>query len=142
MNKQLMPYLLPLLTIFAALVFFIRDPTIVSYLVLDPNDLAVKIETKADLIPEDAIIKVVLDGQEASMTVSEFIYRAGGEFNYTYGYLDSIGYEGYGFIGDYTYTLDLKYFEINDVSKGDYTLKTEVLYNTLILASNEVNVTI
>ena len=119
-----MPYLLPLLTIFAALVFFIRDPTIVSYLVLDPNDLAVKIETKADLIPEDAIIKVFLDGQEASMTISEFIYRAGGEFNYTYGYLDSIGYE------------------INDVSNGDYTLKTEVLYNTLILASNEVNVTI
>ncbi|NQV08354.1 hypothetical protein HQ529_00715, partial [Candidatus Woesearchaeota archaeon] len=94
-------------------------------------------------IPENASVIVGLDDQKAEMHVKEFIARAGSPFNYIKSENREINFHGYGFIGDYNYTLNIGYFDINTIlAPGTYPLTVEVLYNYYILSEYSTNITI
>jgi len=148
-QRKIMPYVLPVLTVFAIILFF-ASPKITGFFIAEPNmayknlDTVVTINTYTNqLIPENATIVVSMANQTAGMPVMEFIYRSGGPFNYINSENPAIKYKGYGFRGDYNYSLNLRYFNINTtLPLGNHTLNLEVLYDYFILSEYSVNLTV
>lgn len=109
MNK-FMPYVLPVVSIFIILGFFLFDPSITGFFVKEPEEIGarIKVSTIEDLIiPGDAIVEVSLDGVSESITFSEFVERSGGEFEFDGGYT-----------GNYDYSLPLVDFGFTSIREG------------------------
>lgn len=147
-QKKIMPYVLPIISIFIVGVFFL-NPNITGFIVAENADsknidIDVTLYTYINrFIPENASVIITLDNQTAVMHVREFIARAGGPFNYIKSENREINFRGYGFIGDYNYTLNIGYFDIDaTLSPGTYPLSVEVLYNYYILSEYSTNITI
>ena len=99
-----------------------------------------------EILPEYSIVRVsILDSSKnlikngmGYMDVKEFLELSGEEINYTYGVNKNIGYEGYGYMGEHTYYINLSNFNVNRMLRpGVYTLITEIVYNDSIISSGE-----
>lgn len=144
-----MPYVLPVVTILVVGLLLFTNPNITGFLIAEDvtyNKLNVIVTLHTyinQLIPENATVLVKFANQTGRMAVKEFISRSGGPFNYINSENKAIKYKGYGFIGDYNYSLDLKYFNIDTtLLSGEYTLNVEVLYNYFILSEYSLNITL
>ena len=94
-----------------------------------------------EIVPEYAIIKISLDDKRAMLTVKEFIEKTKKPFNYTYGSLEKISYTGYGYSGNYSYTLNLSDFSINTtINLGSHSFVTEITYEDKILFRQEKDI--
>lgn len=93
-------------------------------------DALVSLQTfSGELIPDTAVVVVMLDARKAILPIKEFILGTGKPFNYTLGTLPSINYTGLGFTGDYLYALSLSEFPIDrEVKKGEHHLTMQIVY--------------
>jgi len=96
-----------------------------------------------EIIPEDSIVTVFLNDQGSGMPIKEFIEKSGGEYELKYGEVPEIGYEGYGYGGEHSYTLELSEFGLDlDLKPGEYTLITEVSYENFVISSTAEDILI
>ena len=152
-KKLIISFALPVisLAIIASFLVFTK-PATVGFTVVDANitplgqtiDADVSLVTHPnELMPETVEIAIILDDRTASMTIKEFIEKTGQEYNYKEGKMEQLDYEGYGYIGNYTYKLPLSAFKLDrDVEPGSHVLKTQIKYNDLILFERENSVVI
>jgi hypothetical protein len=133
--------IIPVLTILFIAILFLR-PEISGFIVgsISPEQRIIEAKVVVTInedgfIPENAIVKVYLDNRTATMSFSEFVKKAKGGHDIRMGRVEEINYEGYGYGGAYTYTLDLSQFSLDTlVQPGEHTLVTEVLYEDFVLS--------
>ncbi len=143
MLKKIQLYIVPFLSLLIVFGFlFFTKPTPTGMAILDINSspdrsITAKVTLKLssnELIPEDSLVVVMLDDREASMPIKEFINISNQPYNYTKGTLPIANYEGYGYIGDYTYSIDISKFKLDTkVLTGDHTFTTRIVYKDKIL---------
>lgn len=147
-KKLIISFALPIisLAIIASFLVFTK-PATVGFTVVNANitplgqaiDADVSLITHpSELMPETVEIVVILDDRSASMTIKEFIEKTGMESEYKYGKMEQLAYEGYGYIGNHTYTLPFSAFGIDrNVKPGSHVLKTQIKYNNIVLFERE-----
>lgn len=87
------------------------------------------------MIPEDSVITVYLDDQEASMGFRDFVEKTGKDFRRIHGEIPEIGYEGYGFGGSNTYSLEISDFGlVLSPGSGEHVLTIEVAYGNFVIS--------
>lgn len=102
-------------------------------------DADINLQTYAgEVLPDTTKVAITLDRETAFMTLGDFIRRTGEPFNYTKGKLAAINYEGYGFGGNFTYSLPLSAFNIfRKVKPGEHTIKMQLIYLQHVLLEKE-----
>jgi hypothetical protein len=134
-------YILPLLSILAVIVFFLR-PDITGFVTATApsSEVTANISIMINqdgFIPENALVTVYLDDRSAGMPFSEFVRRAGSGHNMLYASVPEIGYEGNGYGGVYAYSLGISAFGLDTaVTPGEHTLKIEVSYEGRVISQN------
>jgi len=134
--KRFLPYLVPVISVFLiiGLFLFLDDSNITGFTIANPGTYVINSEVKLEIledqtIPGDALIVVNIDDREASMQISEFIVKAGGE--------EKENYEG-----ESLYVLQLSDFDIdNEVSKGNYVLGTRLEYQGGLISESSTEIT-
>lgn len=151
MLKKIQFYIVPLISliiIFSFLIFTKQTESPVGMAVLDidtipENSVTAKVTlklSKNELIPENALVIVMLDDKKASMPIKQFIMLSNQPFNYTEGTLPIADYEGYGYIGDYTYSIDLSNFDLETkVAAGNHKFTTKIVYKDMVLYEKETS---
>lgn len=152
MLKKIQIYIVPVLSLLTIMgFFFFTKPTPTGMAILDINsspDMSITAKvtlklSKNELIPENALVIVTLDDRETSMPIKKFIELSNQPYNYTKGTLDIANYEGYGYIGDYTYSIDLSNFDFDTkVIAGDHTFTTKIIYKEKVLYEKEALFTV
>ncbi len=152
MLKKIQLYVVPFFSILIIIGFFIfTKPTPTGMTVLDINATTERTITakvtlklsKNELIPESALVIVMLDDRKASMPIKKFIEISKQPYNYTKNTLPLADYEGYGYIGDYMYSIELSNFDLNTkVLTGDHTFTTKIVYNNKVLYEKETIFTV
>mgnify|MGYP001559786923 CR=1 FL=1 len=147
MNKNLIPYILPIITLFGLLVFAFLNPNITGFTVSNEvhNDVinaTISIYTSQGLIlPWNATVIVYLDDKNASMGVERFIKQSGGQYDYKQGRLPEINYIGPGYTGNHNYFLELSDFGLGEISpKSVHILKIVVTYNDIVISESSSKV--
>jgi hypothetical protein len=132
-------YILPLISVLLVIVLLL-NPDITGFMVAEPSekqvfaDIVVSI-SEDGFVPEDSIITVYLGDRESSMGFKEFIEKTGEGFNRIRSGIPQIGYEGYGYEGPYTYSLDINEFGIDTVlAPGEYELVIEVSRENYVIS--------
>jgi len=143
-------YILPLISVIIVAVFLV-NPGITGLIIgtgggAEENLMQlsgkVSITISKEIIPEDAVVTVFLSDQSSAMPIKDFIEKTGKEYEFKYGRISEIGYEGYGY-GKGTYTLDLSDFGLNlMVEPGNYTLTTEISYENFVISSTSQDVVV
>lgn len=152
MVKKIRIYILPFISLIIIIGFFIfTKPTPTGMAVLDINSspertITAKVTlklSKNELIPESALVIVMLDDRKASMPIKKFIEISKQPYNYIKGELDIVNYKGYGYVGDYTYSIDLENFDLDKkIFTGDHTFTTKIVYNNKVLYEKETIFTV
>ena len=152
MLKKIQIYILPLISLVVIISFLLATkPSPTGMAVLEINatpDRAITAKvtlklSKNELIPEDALVVVILDDREASMPIKKFIEISNQPYNYTKGTLHIADYEGYGYIGDYSYSIELSNFELDTkILTGEHTFTTKIIYNEKVLYEEQIPFTI
>lgn len=141
MNKNLIPYVLPIITLFGLVVFAFLNPNITGFTV--GNDvpdgvinITIIIYTSQGLIlPWNATVTVYLDDKNASMGVERFIKQNGSLYEYKQGKLPEINYDGFGYTGYHDYFLDLSYFGLGQASsKNEHDLRVVITYGDKVIS--------
>lgn len=136
-------YILPIVSVIL-IALFLANPDITGLIVGTggpDNDIKqlsgkVRITVRENIIPEDSVVTVYLNGQNSGMPVKEFIEKSGEAYELAYGQITEIGYEGRGYAGEHSYTLDLSEFDLDlYLEPGEYTLITEVSYENFVISS-------
>ncbi len=143
-------YILPLISVILIAVVLVRpDITGLVIGVGGPEETIkqlsgkIRITISKDIIPEDSVVTVFLNNQSSSMPIKEFIERSGEEYEFKYGRIPEIGYEGYGYAGKHSYTLNLSEFELDlNLRPGNYTLVTEISYENFVISSTAEEIVI
>ena len=147
-HKLIISFALPIISLAIIVSFLVfTKPAAVGFTVVNANITPLGQTIEADvtlitnpneLMPETVEIAITLDDRTASMTIKEFIEKTGQEFSYQQGKMEQLSYEGYGYIGNYTYKLPLSAFNINRETKpGNHILKVQIRYNNKILFERE-----
>ena len=102
-------------------------------------DAAISLETvSGEIIPETASVAISLDDRQAVLRVRDFIAQSGGDYEYVKGSVESIGYEGNGFTGNHTYTIQLASLPLdNRVDPGEHTFRIKMTYLQHVLLEKE-----
>jgi hypothetical protein len=147
MPYKIIPYILPMLTILiVASLFIFARPAITGFFVAQKPSLDAQIRiTAAEVLPENATIHIFLEKDNLLMKeiltsdISEFI-RSYTQKNlqYIYGINHELNYEGYGFSGSNVFDISSDAGAL----KGQYTLKTEILYLGKVVSETEQEVKI
>ncbi len=96
---------------------------------------------EGEVLPSDSIVLIDIDGKTARISVSEFIQKSGGEFNYTQGILRAANYIGYGYTGNYTYKLNLSQLLIErNLTSGNHLLTMNIIYGRTVLSERKKNI--
>ena len=136
-------YILPLISVILVAVVLLR-PDITGLIVgggiqgetIKHLSGKIKITISKDIIPKDSVITVFLNNQSSSMPIREFIDKTGEEYEFRYGRIPEIGYEGYGYAGKHSYTLNLSEFGLDlNLKPGNYTLVTEISYENFVIST-------
>jgi len=136
--KRFLPYLLPVISIIfliGSILFLDNNNGVTGFTIADTGKYPVNSDVRLEIlegqtIPGDALIVVSLDNREASMKISDFVVKAGGE--------EKENYEGKA-----TFALGLSEFNIdNKVEKGNHAVGVKLVYkDSVIFESNsEVDV--
>ncbi len=154
MLKKIQLYIVPILSliIFATIFTFTKPtlgPTGMAVSDINPTDertVTAKVTlklSKNELIPKDSLVMVSLDDREASIPIKEFIKISNEPYEYAQGTLEIADYEGYGYIGDYTYSIDIENFNLDTkVLTGEHTFTTKIVYNNHVLYKKETTFTV
>ncbi len=151
MLKKIKIYILPFISLIVIISFLIAtkpSPTGMAIIDIEPQESSVTAKvtlklSKNELIPEDALVFVILDDKEASMPIKQFIELSNQPFNYTQGTLPIANYEGYGYIGDYTYSIELSNFNLDTkVFTGKHTFTTKIIFEDKVLYEQEIPFTV
>lgn len=130
--KRFLPYLLPVISIvFLISLFLTLDDTSspTGFVVADGNRYSVNSEVKLEIFEGekmygDALMVVSLDDREASMKISDFVVKAGGELKEVYE-------------GEALYVLQISDFDIdNTLEEGEHTLSIKLVYNGNVISSS------
>jgi len=124
-------------------VYFLLEPSTTGLVVYGPEEATklvnadVTLSTKkGEIIPPGALVQIWIDGNKASMTIKDFIFKTGKEYSLDNGEL--FGYTGKGFTGDHTYTLTLSDFPIDrNIEKGEHRFITRIIYRNQVLYEKE-----
>jgi len=139
--KRVLPYLLPILTIFGFIVYAFINPEITGFATVNQVKISSDIRVRLDpdvVMPEDSIVVVSIDGKESTLTLDEFVKKTGQEFKYEQGNFPELGYTGLGYTGDYTYILTLDDFNLGLVDpKNEYLLEIDVKYRDYLISHSE-----
>jgi len=138
---------LPMLSVVLVLILLTR-PDITGLMAAKPSDEPGMINISANVsitikdggfIPEGSIVTVYLDDRSSSMGFGEFVKMTGAAYSRTS--QQATGYEGYGYGGPYTYSLDVSEFGIDTaVAKGRHTLMFKVGLDDRVFSSNSQNI--
>lgn len=143
-------YTLPIISIILIAVFLI-NPDLTGLVVgggETPDETLKHLTGKVritvfEIIPRDSIVTVFLGDQSSDMPLREFIAKSGERYIIEYGQIPEIGYEGEGYAGGYSYTLELSEFDLDlNLEPGSYTLITEVSYGDFVLSSTAEDIII
>ncbi len=134
-------YVFPIISIFIIVALFL-NPGITGLITgtggsseIKHLSAKVRITVSENIIPEGSVVTVSLGDQSSGMPIKEFIERSGEEYEFKYGQIPEIGYEGYGYAEGH-YTLDLSEFDLDlDLEPGEYTLVTEISHENLVLSN-------
>ena len=96
--------------------------------------------TADEVLPEDAIINAYIKTGNTSieifkMSIKDFISKypeAMNNFSYQQGRNNQLNYEGSGYIG--SYVLNIGNLDVENMEKGIYTLKTEIIWERKIVS--------
>ena len=136
-------YILPIVSIIIISMAFLYDPSFTGQVIGDSEvesliDAKIRVSVNDGIIPEDAVIIVTLANETSEMGIGEFIRKTGKSFQYSYGSIPEIYYEGYGYEGPAEYTLDLREFDLEmTLSSGEYVLTNSVYYKDTLLSYSE-----
>lgn len=143
MLKKIRLYIVPFLSIVIILffLFFFKTPETPTGLtaldITEERTITAKVTlklSKNELIPEDSLVIVMLDDKETSMPIKQFIELSQQPYEYIQGKQPIASYEGYGYIGDYTYSIDLSNFDLDrKVLSGDHKFTTKIIYKEKVL---------
>ncbi|MCX6818168.1 MAG: hypothetical protein NTU57_04915 [Candidatus Aenigmarchaeota archaeon] len=142
-------YVLPVASVIIILVLILR-PDISGFVTARSLSQQSLIEAKASVtiasdgfIPENAVVTVFLDDESASMEFGDFVEKSGAAFDRRREQVPSIGYDGFGYGGEYTYFVDISQFGIDTlVGPGEHSLTVEVGYGESMLSTSSEKITI
>ena len=139
--KRVLPYLLPILTIFGFIAYAFINPEITGFATVNQVKISSDIRVRLDpdvVMPEDSIVVVSIDGKESTLTLDEFVKKTGQEFKYEQGSFPELGYTGLGYTGNYNYILTLDDFNLGLVDpKNEYLLEIDVKYRDYLISHSE-----
>lgn len=140
-------YILPIISVFIVLALVLR-PDITGFMVAEPleNQISADISVSINqdgFITEDSIVTVYLDDRKSEMAFSEFVRRTGRSYERVRAEVPEIGYEGYGYAGIYTYSLDISEFDLDTVvDRGVHTLRVKVSYGEHVFSDTSQKIEI
>lgn len=141
MKKWILPYLLPIITLIGFTIYAFINPNITGFVTVDKVKISSDIRVKLDpnvVMPKDSIVVVSINGEEARLTLEEFIKKTSQEYRYEQGSFPELNYNGLGYTGDYTYTLTLDDFNLGLVDpKNEYLLEIDVKYKDYLISHSE-----
>lgn len=132
-------YILPIISVLAVLVL-VLNPDITGFMVAEPSERQVFADISVSInedgfIPEDSIITVYLGKRKSSMDFKEFVKKTGKGYNWIKSEIPQMGYEGYGYGGIYTYSIDINEFDIDTILRsGEYELVIEVSRENYVIS--------
>jgi len=150
MNKhKTISFILPITSVLIIALFLIfAKPTTTGLTVLETDnaniseertleaDVVLKTKEK-EILPENTLIVVTINDKSASMNIKDFIFLCDKEYDYEFGRLESIDYEGYGFTGNHTYKLGISNFDLDlKIILGTHSLTTKIVFEDKILYEN------
>lgn len=140
--KKILPYILPAASFAAILLLFVFARPAITGLFIAPQEQVLNAEiriTADEVLPEDAIVNAYLEGNVSiaifKMSIKDFMNKypeAIKNFSYKQGKNNQLNYEGFGYIG--SYVLNIGNLDIENLEKGTYTLKTEVIWQDKIVS--------
>ena len=146
--KKILPSTLPAASLAAILLLFVfARPAITGFFIAPQKQvLNAEIRITADeVLPEDAIINAYLEGDISkevfSMSVKDFMNKypeAMKNFSYRQGRNIQLNYEGFGYIGSYVLTIGN--LDIENLEKGKYTIKTEIIWQGKVVSETTQDV--
>ena len=139
MKKELLPYLLPIVTLIGLVIFAFANPQITGFAVKELNDqVSAKVVIFTDsnvVVPKDSTVEVLLDDKLGVMSLENFIKKNGSWYELKNGGFPSINFYGEGYTGNHNYALDISEFNIGTVENKDvHTLKVRVMYNSKVIS--------
>ncbi len=139
--KRILPYILPIITIFGFIVYAFINPEITGFATIDQVKISsdIRVELDPDVVmPEDSIVVVSINGEESTLTLDDFIKRTNQDYKYEQGSFPEIEYTGPGYTGNYTYTLTLEDFNLGLVEpRNKYLLEIDVKYKEHLISHSE-----
>ncbi len=136
MAHKIIPYVLPITTLLAiTIILLFARPSITGFFIAPQKQfLNAEIKITADeVLPEDARVNAYLEGNISKeifrMNIKDFMNKypeAMNNFSYKQGKNNQLNYEGFGYIG--SYVLNIGNLDVENLEKGKYTLKTEIIW--------------
>ncbi len=143
--KNTLPYILPVLTLFAFMVYAFINPQVTGFATINKVQVSSDIRLNLDpnvVMPADSLIIVTINDQESNMTLEDFIKKTGREYSYEQGSFPELNYEGMGYTGNYTYTLTLQDFNLGLLEQSDqYLLEIDIVYGDYLISHSEQIIT-
>lgn len=124
-------YVLPVLSLVIVLLLA-SNPEITGFMVAEPEESRISANITVSInqdgfVTEESVVTVYLDDQKAEMPFREFVKKTGQDYNRVKSEVPSIGYDGYGYTGVYTYSLGISEFGIDTVvGPGKHRIRTQV----------------
>lgn len=136
-------YILPLASVLLLLALLVR-PEITGFMTAGGSSAYSSISANVTVqiigdgfIPEGSLVRVSLDGRNASMAFGEFVAMTGSAFDRISENITEIGYYGNGFAGPHSYSLGISQFAIDTlVPTGNHTLAIAVIYGDNVLSNS------
>ena len=145
MNKEIIPYLLPILTIIVFISVVFLNPEITGFAVKDIQDkVSANVVGLTDdnvVLPLYALVEVSLDDKKGSMSVKDFIEKNGSWYEIKNGGYPLINYYGEGYTGNHVYSLKLDDFNLGMIGNKDmHNLSIVIYYNGKIVSQTTMEI--
>jgi hypothetical protein len=143
MAHKIVPYILPIATLLAITIILLFARPAITGLFIAPQKQVLEAEiriTADEVLPEDAIINAYIKTGNTSieifkMSTKDFISKypeAMNNFSYQQGRNNQLNYEGSGYTGGYV--LNIGNLDVENMEKGIYTLKTEIIWQGKVVS--------